>query len=133
MEERMTTNQPDGNDALRWLAFIPAAVAGGVIAPIIIGIANAIAPDWWENTLGEIIKSAVSGIGFVYLGAVTAPRSRFPVSVVLVVIFGILNGWIMGRAGLTPWLTVNIVVGIVAALGTCGYIKSEFPEKEAAR
>jgi len=125
----MAQDQTRGNDALRWLALIPAAIAGAVIAPIIIGIANAIAPDWWENTIGELIKSAVSGIAFVYIGTVTAPRSRFSVSVVLAVIFAILNGWVMGRAGLTPWLTTNIVVGIVAALGTCGYI----PEKEAVR
>ena len=118
------------NEVLRWIAFIPAAIASAVIAPIIVAIVNAIAPSWWENTIGELIKSAVSGVAFVFIGSITAPRARFPISILLVVVFGILNGWIVGRAGLTPWLTTNIIVGILAALGTCAYIKQEYPEKE---
>ncbi len=124
----MTKDQTGSNDTLRWLAFIPAAFAGAIIGPIITGIANAIAPNWWENSIGELIKSAVSGIAFVYLGAVTAPRARFPVSIILVAIFAILNGWIIGRAGLTPWLTANIVVSIIAAIVASGYIKNEYLE-----
>ena len=129
----MTHENSAANEILRWIAFIPAALACAIVAPIIIALLNAMAPSFWQNTIGELIKSAVSGVAFVYVGAITAPRARFPTSVFLVVLYGILNGWIMGRGGLTPWLTTNIIVGILAALGTCAYIKQEFPEREETK
>ncbi|MBN1865161.1 MAG: SEL1-like repeat protein [Victivallales bacterium] len=46
-------------------------------------------PLSWGETINEIIKSAVGGIAFVYIGAMTAPRFRFAVSLALALFYGI--------------------------------------------
>lgn len=113
------------NTLFRWIAFLPASIAGIIIVPVIIDVANSLAPEWWRGTIMEFIKSAAGGAAFVAFGALTAPKHQFNVSIALTVIFSIISGFLFGKIESSGLNIANIVLGIIGAFGACIYIKGK--------
>ena len=64
---------------IRWILVLPGAATGALVATAIIAALNMIGPESWQATAGEIQKSAISGMVFVFAGAFIA--LSFPPSV----------------------------------------------------
>lgn len=119
----MENNGATNNTRFRWIAFLPASIAGIIVVPIIIDIANSLAPEWWRGTIMEFIKSAAGGAAFVAFGALTAPKHQFNVSIGLTVLFGIIGGFLFGKIESSGFNMANIIFGISGAFGACIYVK----------
>ncbi len=96
---------------------------GALVATAIIAALNMIGPESWQATAGEIQKSAVSGMVFVFAGAFIAPTARMVTAIALTVIFGVFTGFVAGRLVFTPWITINLISGMSAAILACVAIK----------
>lgn len=121
----MENNGTSNNALFRWIAFLPASIAGIIIVPIIVDIANSLAPEWWRGTIMEFIKSAAGGAAFVAFGALTAPKYQFNVSIALTVLFGIIGGFLFSKIESSGFNIANIIFGIIGAFGACIYIKEK--------
>lgn len=110
---------------IRWILVIPLAVVSSIVGPIIIAYLNSwAAPVWWENSVGELIKSAVGGAAFIYIGTITAPMYRNVISFILVILHTIFFAWVLLEVYLGLWPTVNIAFQIIIALCTYYTLKT---------
>lgn len=80
----------------------------------------------------EFIKSVAGGAAFVALGALTAPKHQFNVSIALTVLYGIVSGFLFSKiasSGFGVFGIANIIFGIIGAFGVCSYIKEQEKSK----
>ncbi|MDP2760948.1 MAG: hypothetical protein Q8O64_11195 [Sideroxyarcus sp.] len=119
----MGNNGATNYTPFRWIAFLPASIAGIIIVPIIVDIANSFAPEWWRGTIMEFIKSAAGGAAFVAFGALTAPKHQFNISIALTVLLGIIGGFLFSKIESSGFNIANIIFGIIGAFGACIYVK----------
>lgn len=111
-------------EILRWLAVLPAAAAGGLLANLIAVLFNSsgctggmIDPDnsVFDKLLVVIISSFAFGFATVVAGSKTAPRFHTPVAVVLGIIVVFFSGVAMPYS--SGWDIARIIIGIVGVTG----------------
>ena len=121
----MNNNSSGKMSVLRWIVFLPAAIAGLVIVPILVDLANTFAPEWWRGSLMELIKSAAGGAAFVALGALTVPKHQFNISIALAVLYGIFSGYAFSKLAFSGFNIAIVVFGLAGAIGVCLYFKEQ--------
>lgn len=86
---------------LRWTLFLPTAVLGCVIVPVLFNIAIAIFIHPENNSLNHgwyyLISSAILGVAFVGIAAYVAPRKQFEVGLIMLIILSIAIGMLWAR------------------------------------
>ncbi len=115
---------------LRWLAVLPASVAGGIVARLLIVLLNRVTlgryadPDSFLSRLFiEFIGDVVLGSAAVYSGAFVAPRFKTEASVTLAALVLLSSGFLLFPAVLTQnyWAMFSIACisagGGIAAYG----------------
>ncbi|MCI0447807.1 hypothetical protein L0152_31910 [bacterium] len=115
---------------LRWLLILPAAFGTSLVSNVVSTIFYYLAslfghaePEFWI----QLINSGLAGYYFVYGGTKTAPTHRPVVAIVLTVLYGIWEAFVVSasfRIGDDPsyplwWFIVTTIVAIVAAIGAC--------------
>lgn len=104
----------------RWLAVLPVALVGSVIAQLITILVTAYLPDW----VSQLVGSATVPAGFVMLGARVAPSRKVQCAGVLAVLwiftagalFGI--GLFVGQARYTASVFItSAILNVIGAIG----------------
>lgn len=116
-----------GVAALRWLAFLPAALVGALIASVIshffFWFFWSISPSRAEIVLQELLEGASFGAAFVFVGVHTAPRFSVPLCVVMGTLGALLSVLLtldaLGRRDWAGGLTA--AAGAVASVVTASY------------
>ena len=93
-------NKPMWQIILRWLAFLPGAVAAAILANVALNLVNRLLmflngqnPDSILNKIWlDVVVNALVGVVFVYAGSKIAPSHRKPVSYVLAFITVLFAG-----------------------------------------
>jgi len=98
MEESINQPQPTWLEVLRWIAVLPGAVAGALIAYWISRAFSWLASSrvggdtWYEYILKEVLSNGVMGAAFVFCATIIAPRYQPTVACVAAGIILILSG-----------------------------------------
>ena len=98
----MEKQMPAWQAILRWIAFLPGALAASLLVSVamrlvnrVIMFLNGMNPDGFLNKLWlDVVASALMGAAFVYVGARIAPASRKPVGYVLTVAIILIAGFL---------------------------------------
>lgn len=98
----MDTEAPGWQSALRWVALLPAAIAGSLLASVVVRLLNWISmwltgmnPDGFLSKLWmDVVSSALIGVAFVYIGGRVAPKNRKEVGYVLTVVVILVAGFL---------------------------------------
>ncbi len=133
--------------ALRWVAVLPAAVAGYVVS----GLAFWLGAEGTRDALFQLASFCISPAVFVFCGARVAPAHRFGTAIVLTIIWAItstaLFTWSATARGYDDWLQTGrsltwAILGVISTLVTAfaihrsekedEYMKSFRKKKEAA-
>lgn len=126
---------------LRWIAVLPAAVAGSLLGYIAVKLLSMLLNGHtryligdgmlsggalsWQSLVSFIFANAAFGFVFVYAGVYTAPAYKKITSIVLTVVLAILIGvsfMLSLIAG--PWLEVAIASLIVLASAIAACVKT---------
>jgi len=123
---------------LRWVLFLPAAIAAMFLAYPIILILNELSiPGYMKGFLTgmflRILATAWSTVAFIWVGATIVPHHKVIISVILAVIYAFVLGamfvakLMLGEASSTSWLDVgiSIIVGSIAAILVVSYFYEE--------
>lgn len=84
---------------LRWIAVLPGAVAGMILAGIIFALINWLASSrygddtWFFYLWHNGVRAAAEGGAFVWIGAYIAPQGEKVVGIVLAGLILLLSGW----------------------------------------
>lgn len=139
MEEKIKENNQRLKNIARWIAVIPAALAGILVGTIAINIFSLI-QRWWLGASGDgawasftifIFAPAVGAALAVYWGVTVAPKAKKVVSMIigaLVIILHTVNV-VMAFSFQNPdawWMFVGGIASIIAA----GYVVYYFFTKE---
>lgn len=113
---------------LRWLAFLPGAVAASIVVNVALSVINRLLmslngqnPDGIINKLWlDIVVNALVGAAFVYVGSKIAPSHRKPVSYALAFVAVLF-------AGASSFLAINQhnwwgLVGCVVTAAGAAYV-----------
>jgi hypothetical protein len=106
---------------LRWIAVVPAACGAFVGIQLLLILMNAMTREGWSDWMLQLINSGASSYCFVAVGAITAPRHKFVVAVVLAILFGIFivvvstAGYFVQTSEPYWWL---ILAGVISLLGS---------------
>lgn len=98
----MEKQTPTWQAILRWIAFLPGALAASLMVSVVMRLVNRVImflngmnPDGFLNKLWlDVISSALMGAAFVYVGARIAPTNRKPVGYVLTVTIILIAGFL---------------------------------------
>ena len=70
-------------DVVRWILFLPAAVAAGFFAPALFTLLNAVSRFGWGEAMLPYLQCYFMGVGVVAAGAWVAPRGKMVVAIAL--------------------------------------------------
>lgn len=127
---------------LRWLAALPSAIVGSLIANALGVLFNGrYVPDWYlASLLFQIWQGIILGAAFVWIGALVAPAHRFVSSVILAMVFSLFVGATITISFLNgdPWseravLLAHILGSLGGAAGTCFYFHSKEKPTDSAQ
>lgn len=112
-------------DWLRWILFLPASILALLISyPLIIFLNRITMIGFLEGFFVDIMILFVAGlwssIGFILVGSIVAPKSNFPVSIILSVLYAFMMGFslyskfILGDTSSVSWLEliINSITGL---------------------
>ena len=103
---------------LRWVLFLPASLAGGTIAAILLTIGSSMFPD----AIVLIFRGFGSAAGMVYCGLYVAPRKTQAVKwtlIILAALLGLYSG-LKSLAGQKPFESAVGFSTLLSALGFAG-------------
>jgi len=73
------------------------------------------------TTFGELVKSAVSGVVFIYFGMLTAPKAKTVVAGVLAVLWYMLQLYWITLERSSVWMLLNLICSSLAPLFVLRY------------
>lgn len=121
---------------LRWILFLPTAIAGSLIASILYNILIVFGGFFYGTDISDgyvfkLTSSAILGGVFVYAGAFIAPRHQFAVSILLLVLLTLILGFLflLSFLPLSSVGPINYAVNALASLIAGGYVVYIFNEK----
>jgi hypothetical protein len=119
--------------SLRWIAVLPAAIAGFAVAQITVLIGGLFVPDF----LCQLWSAWVCPIGFVLAGVFVAPKFKFVVALILttlmtammsVTIFLVLSSGRVPLNGNKWWFLFTCVASLVAPIWFCAKLHRDDDE-----
>jgi len=113
---------------LRWIAFLPAAFAGAIIAHFIGRLFTFLSSSlsgndsWFTFIINEFIANGIFGAAFVFAGCSVAPSQRKAIAMVLGGILLFLSGasFFISIAR-EEWITIWAIIAMNAGSGTVVY------------
>jgi hypothetical protein len=103
---------------------LPAACLGFTFAQLATILVTLFFPDIFS----QLVSSATTPMGFVMLGARTAPSSRLHAAGVLMVLMILLHGVVIGMAAVLPLQDARegVVLGLAAVIGVAASVAAVY-------